>query len=121
MNTGDAIDYVAGPIENGPNGGTARVIRKGGVRVPVDVRVTLASGAQQVKTWDGRAEQADFTFPAGDPVTRVEVDPDHKLHAELQVLDNGASAAPETAPALTLGGRLAFWVQMLVQSIGLFG
>jgi hypothetical protein len=121
MNGQDVIDYAAGPIENGPSGSAAQVIRKGGVRVPVDVRVTLASGAQQVKRWQDQSQSVRYSFPAGDPIVRVEVDPDHKLHAEINLLDNGVSAAPETLPALTLAGRLIFWLQVIVQSIGLFG
>jgi hypothetical protein len=121
MNGQDVIDYAAGPIENGPSGSTAQVIRKGGVRVPVDVRVTLASGAQQIKHWQDQSESVRYSFPTGDPIARVEVDPEHKLHAEINVLDNSVSAAPETLPALTLGGRLIFWLQVIVQSIGLFG
>jgi hypothetical protein len=121
MNGQNVIDYAAGPIENGPSGSTVQVVRKGGVRVPVDMRVTLASGAQQVKRWLDQSESVRYSFPADDPIVRVEVDPDRKLHAEINLLDNGASAAPEMQPALTLGGRLIFWLQVIVQSIGLFG
>jgi hypothetical protein len=115
------IDYTAGPIENGPGGSTAQVLRKGAVRVPIEIRVTLASGAQQNKTWDGQANSASFMFAPGDAVTRVEVDPDHKLKAELNIVDNSVSTTIQTGPALTLGGRLMFWLQALAQSIGLFG
>jgi hypothetical protein len=121
MSGKNLVDYAAEPIQNGPSGSVARVVRAGGVRAPVDVRVTLASGAQQLKTWDGQADHAEFAFPAGDPVVRVEVDPQHKLHAEIDQLNNGVSATPETGPALTLAGRLAVWLQMLVQSVGMFG
>jgi len=121
MNSTGAIDYAALPIANTANVGAVDVARRGAVRVPVDVRVTLASGAQQIRTWDGQAEQAHFDFPAGDPVTRVEIDPDRKLVAEIDVTNNGVSASPEVGPALTLGGRLMFWLQMIAQSIGLFG
>ncbi|HEX9372772.1 MAG TPA: M1 family aminopeptidase, partial [Roseiflexaceae bacterium] len=115
------IDYAAAPIPSDGGGSTVWVIRQGAVRAPVEVRVTLASGAQQTRGWDGRAESVSMSFPAGDPVVRVEVDPERKLKAELDVLDNGVSAAPEVGPALTLSGRLVFWLQSFVHSIGLFG
>ncbi|HEX9370210.1 MAG TPA: M1 family aminopeptidase, partial [Roseiflexaceae bacterium] len=115
------IDYTAGPIENITNGSTVRVIRKGAVRAPVEVRVTLASGAQHVESWDGLAQETSFTFPGDDAVARVEVDPAHKLKAELNVLDNSVSTAPQISPAITLGGRLAFLLQAIAQTIGLFG
>ena len=115
------VDYAAGPIESGAEGSVVRVVRQGAVRAPVEVRVTLASGARREQLWDGQAASASYSFPAGDPAVQVEVDPDHKLKAELDVLDNGASAQVQLGPALTLAGRLAFWMQAFVQSIGLFG
>jgi Peptidase family M1 domain len=115
------IDYAAGAITNGPAGSSATVTRKGTIRVPVEVAVTLASGAQQTMQWDGQDSSTSFSFPAGDPIARVEIDPAHKLAAELNVLDNGASATPEVGPALTLGGRLLFLFQMLTQHAGMFG
>jgi len=121
MNGTGVIDYATLPIANAANGGSVGVVRRGAVRAPVEVRVTLASGAQQMKTWDGRAEQANFGFPAGDPVMRVEIDPERKLIAEIDVTNNGVSASPEVGAALTLGGRLLFWLQMVAQSVGLFG
>jgi hypothetical protein len=121
LNGTGVIDYTAGPMENTASGSTVRVIRKGAVRAPVEVRVTLASGAQHVEAWNGQAQETSFTFPGGDPVARVEVDPAHKLKAELNVLDNSVSTAPQISPAITLGGRLAFLLQAIAQTIGLFG
>jgi hypothetical protein len=121
MNGAAVIDYAAGPIEHTAGGDSVSVIRTGGVRAPVEVRVTLASGAQEIRSWDGRSERTSFVFPAGDAVTRVEIDPARKLKAELNVLDNGLSATPQVGAALTLGGRLAFLFQALAQALGLFG
>jgi hypothetical protein len=115
------IDYAAGPIANEPSGSSVTVTREGAVRVPVEVAITLASGAQQTMPWDGQDASTRFSFPSSDPIVCVEVDPARKLAAELDVLDNGVSTSPEVGPALTLGGRLLFLFQMLAQSIGLFG
>jgi hypothetical protein len=115
------IDYAAAPIQNGAGESVVRVVREGAVRAPVDVRITLASGGQRDEVWDGRAESVTYSVPAGDAVARVEVDPERKLKAELDRIDNGASTAVQAGPALTLGGRLVFWLQAIVQTIGLFG
>jgi hypothetical protein len=117
----DMIDYAAGGITNNAAGSSVSVVHKGAVRVPVEVQITLASGARQTKLWDGQAPSTSYTFPARDPVVQVEVDPEHKLKAEIDVLDNGVTARPEVAPAITLGGKLAFWAQAIVQLLGLFG
>ncbi len=116
-----AIDYAAGAITSEPSGSSVTVTREGAVRVPVEVAITLASGAQHIMPWDGQDASTSFSFPNSDPIVRVEIDPAHKLAAEIDVLDNGVSASPEVGPALTLGGRLLFLFQMLAQVAGLFG
>ena len=67
---------------------TVQIARKGAVRAPVDVRVTLMSGAQQLQTWDGQAASLSLSFPANNPIMHVEVDPARKLTAELNRVDN---------------------------------
>ena len=94
LNGTGVIEYVAAPIETAASGSIVRARRVGDVRAPVEVRVTLADGTQQVKTWDGRTEDFSFTFPADNPVKKVEIDPEDKLKAEHDRLNNTRSAAP---------------------------
>ncbi len=115
------VDYAVGGIANGSNGSSVELLRQGEVPVPVDIRVTMATGRQSTETWDGREERRTLTQPATDPVVRVELDPDRKLKAELDVVDNAASTRLQAAPTTTLAGRLAFWTQMFAQLLGLFG
>ncbi len=115
------IDYAVGEIENTPTGSTVTVSRTGEVRVPVEIRVTLASGAQQMRTWEAREQQTSLTFPPGDPVRQVKIDPEYKLAAEFDRMDNGISTTVEVGPTTTLGGRLLFLFQAVVQTVGLFG
>jgi hypothetical protein len=91
MNGDGGIDYAAEGITTSTSGSSAQVRRVGAVRAPVEIRVTLADGAQQLKTWDGQTSSASFTFPAGNPVTKVEIDPDRKLKAEVERTNNSAS------------------------------
>jgi aminopeptidase N len=88
------IEYVAAPIETTVSGSIVRVRRVGAVRAPVEIRITLADGTQQVKTWDGRTEDFSVTFPADNPVQKVEVDPEDKLKAEKERDNNIVSVAP---------------------------
>lgn len=115
------IDYAAGSIDNNPDGPSVWVARQGSVRAPVEVAVTLAGGERKTMTWDGHGQITRFRFAPGAQVVSVEVDPQRKLAAEVNVLDNGVTLQPSSGPALTFGGRLVFWFQALVQSVGLFG
>ena len=90
MNGGGVVDYAAGAIARVGNASTAAVTRIGSVRVPVDVLITLHSGAQRPETWDGQEASIIYTFPLADPVTRIDIDPAHKLKAELKLDNNSA-------------------------------
>jgi hypothetical protein len=92
------IDYATGPIENTADGSTVQVVRKGTVRAPVDIRVTLASGTQRRQSWDGQAATLSLSFPAGTPIMRIEIDPARKLKAELNRKDNSAGTWQEQLP-----------------------
>jgi hypothetical protein len=45
-----------------------------------------------MKTWDGQASSASFTFPNQNPVKKVEVDPADKLKAEIGRKNNVVAA-----------------------------
>ncbi|HEU5014643.1 MAG TPA: M1 family metallopeptidase [Roseiflexaceae bacterium] len=119
MDGSGEIDYAVGGIVD--NGSGVIIHRLGEAIVPVEVRVTRASGKQEIRRWDGALTNVRYDFGGSDPVVRVAVDPDHKLVAELDVLNNQASTQFQTAPTITLGGRLAFWFQVIAQAVGLFG
>jgi hypothetical protein len=97
------IDYAVAQVEHSDVASTVRVVRKGAVRVPIDILITFRSGAQHQQTWDGQATSMELTFPAGNPVVRAEVDPLRKLKAELNRLDNSIGTWRFRLPMLRLG------------------
>ena len=115
------IGYRAMPIVNGPDGSSVRVERSGAIPVPAEVLVRFASGRTQLLAHDGGAAPLELSFPAADPVRAVVVDPEHKLYAELDRRDNGAYAELRLLPQAGFAARLAFWTQLIIQSLGLFG
>jgi hypothetical protein len=88
LSSSGTIDYAVAQIEHTDAVNSVRVVRKGAVRVPIDILVTFENGAQQQQTWDAQTNSLDLKFPIGNPVMRAEVDPSHKLKAELNRLDN---------------------------------
>jgi hypothetical protein len=115
------IDYAAAALDPSADGNIVRVRREGDVRIPVEVEVVTAGGVRQAQIWDGQQRQANLAFDVSGPITEVMIDPRQQLKAELDLLDNGDGTQPELGPATTLGGRLAFWSQAIVQLLGLFG
>jgi hypothetical protein len=88
LSSSGTIDYAAAQIDHTDAASSVRVVRKGAVRVPIDILITFRNGAQQRQTWDGQATSVELKFPVSNPVMRVEVDPSRKLKAELNRLDN---------------------------------
>jgi len=82
------IDYAVARIEHSDDASTVLVVRKGAVRVPIDILITFKSGAQQLQTWDGQAPNVELSFAGRNAVVRAEVDPFRKLKAELYRPDN---------------------------------
>lgn len=115
------IDYAVDGTTNTNAGSTVTLRRLGSVRAPVDVLFTHTNGAQTTEHWNGAEQTTTFGFAAGDPVARVQIDPDHKLVAELDVLNNGRTVEPQIGAVVTLGGRLSFWMQTLVNMLGFAG
>jgi hypothetical protein len=113
------IDYAAGKVDQ--QEGKVWVVREGTVPAPVEVVVTLADGERRTMSWDGQGALTSFQLEPGSQVTRVEIDPERKLKAELDILDNGVTLQAQIGPALTLGGRLAFWLQAVAEMLGTFG
>jgi hypothetical protein len=58
---------------------TVVVRREGGIPQPVNVEVTLTSGATLRKTWDGAETEATIVFHTPSRVSRVTIDPEHRL------------------------------------------
>ena len=115
MPTNAVIDYSVDTVQDR----TATVKRTGGVAAPVDIRLTLADGEQTTQTWDGA--DARLTLTAAQSIVQVAIDPAQKLAAETDVTNNVLNAKPQVVPAITLGERLAFWLQIAVSVFGLFG
>ena len=120
--TGGEIDYAVGDVRQTGAGTEIRVSREGAVAAPVEVRVTLDNGEQIVREWDGSTPELAFNAGnASSQVLSVEIDPQLKLVAELDRLDNGRHLRPNIPAAASVGGRLAFWMQLLGQLLVMAG
>jgi hypothetical protein len=87
------VDYTIRIASREPSGTehvTAVVVtRSGGTPQPVEVEVTLRSGATVRQTWEGDAEVGELVFRTPSHVVRATIDPDHRL-PDLDRLNNNA-------------------------------
>ncbi|KAB8144854.1 M1 family metallopeptidase [Chloroflexia bacterium SDU3-3] len=115
MPTDAVIDYTVKDI----SGSSATIQRVGEVPVPVEIELTTEGGARELRTWDGQGGTATLT--AAGPIAQVDIDPAQKLAAEANRSDNFRTVGRQVLPIISFGERLSFWVQIFLQSFGLFG
>jgi len=108
----------AGGAGAGPWRSEVTVERRGGVRLPVEVRVEFSDGRSRSETWDGRDRWTRFRYEGGAArVVRAVVDPHGKL--ALDVVPANDSWIEDARPASRAGtkwaGRFLFWLQNLLE------
>jgi hypothetical protein len=86
----DTINWSVSRVE----GAEVTVEREGALALPVDVVVTLESGASAERACS--AEKTSCTFRFDSPVREAEVDPERKILIDLDWIDNLAQAKPLT-------------------------
>ncbi|MCR4336400.1 MAG: BamA/TamA family outer membrane protein, partial [Candidatus Omnitrophica bacterium] len=78
LRSADAFDYAVKSVK----GDEIVLENRGGIAVPVDVKVTLKNGEEKTLSWNGatgasRTERIDVENPS--PIQRVEIDPQNEL------------------------------------------
>jgi hypothetical protein len=98
------------------------VVRKGGVRLPVEVRVDFADGRSVTETWDGKERWTRFRYK-GAKVVRAAVDPDSKVVIDVFPSNNVwiDDARPASRAATKWAARWMFWLQNLLELHTLLG
>src|SRR5262245_31589135 len=74
--------------EKGPFESEVTVRRLGEVRLPVDVLVEFADGAQKLEHWDGKDRWTRFRYSGPAKVRRAVVDPDRKIALDINPANN---------------------------------
>jgi len=97
------------------------VSRLGEVMLPVEVLVSFEDGSEVTEWWGGKDRNVSFTYRRGVQVDRAVVDPGGKIPIDVNAINNSRAARPPSAPARPFTARLVFWLQTLLQFVGVFG
>ena len=129
------VDGPAGPVpapspadherddESRPYDAEVTVLRLGGVRLPVEVRVDFADGRSVRESWDGQYRWARFRYPGGARVIAAVVDPDGRIALDVNPANNGwADERGQSARAAAKwAARWMFWFQHLLEMHAVVG
>jgi hypothetical protein len=101
----------------GPYDAEVTVRRLGEVRLPVEVQVEWSDGRVRRETWDGRDRWARFRYHEPVKISRVVVDPDHKLALDVNPANNSWTSESGVArrAARKLSARFLLWLQNLLE------
>jgi hypothetical protein len=102
----DAMDWV----------GAATVVRRGTLRLPVDIELTAEDGSRTRRHWNGHGAWLRVEHSGSSPLARVVVDPDRRIAIDENLLNNAISARP--APSRRTTERAVYVAQLL---LGWFG
>ena len=108
--------------DDGPYQSEVVVERRGGVRLPVTIRVDFADGRSVRESWDGRYRWARFRYP-GARVVAAAVDPDGLIAIDVDPSNNGwvEEKGQARRAAAKWAARWMFWLQNLLELHAVIG
>jgi hypothetical protein len=92
--------------------------RHGLIPAAVEIEMRFDDGSRHRERWDGRGAAQIYVYERPARLEAVQIDPDRKLTLEHHALDN-AIAPPDRGASWRAAARGGFWVQTLVQLVGL--
>ena len=92
------------------------ILRRGEVRLPVELRVEFADGRVASERWNGRDRWYRFRYE-GAKVVRAVVDPGRKIAIDVDPSNNEwiADERPARRAATKWAARYLFWLQNLLE------
>lgn len=96
---------------------TVLLHRKGEFIFPVEVEIKFDDNQTVRERWDGRDRWVRFTYEKPARVSSVEIDPDHKVWLDRDLLNNSRTREPRRAATRKLATYWLFLTQFLAQGL----
>ncbi len=94
------------------------VVRKGDVKMPVDLRLTLADDNSIDTVWDGKPRRQVFRFETASAPFSAEVDPFQKIPIDINYSNNSLLVQPDFLPVLKWVNSLLNYFQNILLTVG---
>ena len=97
-----------------------RVDRKGEMILPVEIEVIFQNGEKKIIEWDGVERSTVFEFESAAKMVSACIDPEQKIYLDVNFNNNSYTWDPETSVFKKYAFKVMFWVQNVLQSVGMF-
>ena len=97
------------------------VRRLGGLKIPVDIRITFEDGRIEEETWDGQYRWERFHYVSPFRIQSAVVDPDFKLVLDLNRSNNSRCVESHPFPSLKWTTKWLLWLQHALEVFVAFG
>jgi hypothetical protein len=85
---------LASTADGTRHAGWVVVVRRGTLKLPVELRLLFEDGSERRERWDGQSEWVKIEVSGPSPLVAAEVDPDGLLELDEQLANNGRSRFP---------------------------
>ena len=93
------------------------ITRLGGVKFPVEIKLTLENGDSFKDYWDGNEKWIRKTYFTKSPAIGAQIDPENKIALDVNSSNNNRLAQYELSPFLRWVTQWLFWMQSFLQAI----
>lgn len=105
-------------LRPGQHDGYVLVVRRGTLRLPVDIELTRADGTRERVTWDGQSESHRVPYSGTSPLVAAALDPDDKLLIDARSDNDFVTVAGRPRQgAPRVFERATFWAQVLLGAL----
>ncbi len=100
-----------------PYRSTVVIHRKGDFIFPVTVEIKFDNGEKIREQWDGRDRWVRYSYDKKAKVISAEIDPDHKVWLDRDLLNNSRTSLPDKAPRHKLVAYVVLFWQFISQAL----
>ena len=87
--------------------------------MPIDIRMTYEDGETFFEEWDGQSRTQVLEYQSDQRITKVEIDPDHKIFIDKDFINNSRTLEPEGKGIAKTTRTFFTWLQNLLTSVSL--
>lgn len=93
--------------------------RRGGIQLPVQVRIDFDDGSSVLEHWDGKSRTTEFSYRGAKRITCAVIDPDRHLVLDVDYNNNSMAATPQRRALRAYFARSMTVFQHFIETLSL--